>query len=210
MSYILHIDTSGKTGKLFLAKDATIIAHRTNSNERDHAATINVYIREILKEAAIKTSDLDAVAAIGGPGSYTGLRIGLATAKGLCYALNIPLFLHNKLDQMAMQAWKRYAKTYEGYIALLPAREGEYFITAYDKEGMNIFPARHIDEKELNPYINANKNFLIVDERLGDIDEKMWAELTLKDFNSGHTADLAHTVPFYLKEVYTTTTPKHI
>src|ERR1035437_1453422 len=101
MQYLLHIDTSTDTGVVALNCDGVILAYKVNEEARNHASTINIMIEKLLAGVKISLSDLDGIVVCAGPGSYTGLRIGLATAKGLCYALNVPLILDNKLTLLA-------------------------------------------------------------------------------------------------------------
>lgn len=108
MPYILNIETATKVCSVALGYGGKVIALRENMDEvvagsekYSHAELLAVYIKEVLEEAKIKAADLDAVAVSQGPGSYTGLRIGVASAKGLCYASDIPLIAVDTLKSMA-------------------------------------------------------------------------------------------------------------
>lgn len=149
MNNILHIDTSGSNGLVAITGDGMLIAEKINENERDHAAVINLNIESVVKDAGITMNMLSAIAVVGGPGSYTGLRIGLATAKGLCYALDKPLLLYNKLDLMCMELLQNFEHQYEYYLSILPARHNEYFICGYNKHEENFLAAQHIHEDSL-------------------------------------------------------------
>src|SRR6476661_7599128 len=126
MAYILHIDTSSNTGIAMLAKDGVPVSTRLHDNSREHAAVINGMVAEVLTEAGVVLNDIAAVAVCNGPGSYTGLRIGLATAKGYCYAAGKPLLLNNRLQLMIEEA-KAQSAGAGTYVALIPARNGEYY-----------------------------------------------------------------------------------
>jgi tRNA threonylcarbamoyladenosine biosynthesis protein TsaB len=91
MAAILNIETATPLCSVALAIDGRLIAQRETQEEKSHAARLTVYIEEILKEQGLKIKDLHAIAIGKGPGSYTGLRIGVSTAKGLCYGAGIPL-----------------------------------------------------------------------------------------------------------------------
>ena len=104
MSLILNIDTSTGQAGICLAKDGESLVLLNNNDQKDHASWIQVAIRDLLNEAGYKMQDLQAVAVTAGPGSYTGLRVGLSTAKGICYALQIPLIAENTLLVMAHAA----------------------------------------------------------------------------------------------------------
>ena len=104
MSYILCIETGTDTCSVGLAKNGELVALRESAEERDHARRVAVYTNEILEGHEIDPADLDAVAVSKGPGSYTGLRIGVSFAKGLCYGLGIPLIGVGSLDSLCEAA----------------------------------------------------------------------------------------------------------
>lgn len=207
MSYILHIDTSGNNGLVALSKDGFWVSKKVNENERDHATTINLHIDELLKEAKITLANISAVAVIAGPGSYTGLRIGLATAKGICYAGAIPLMLYNKLDLMVQYAL-REDRDYDFYLALLPARVDEFFITLFDKDGNNIISARHVHINELNLIKETYQNLIIIKDEKEVLEGDSWYQIAAKDLIDQRFSPLSSSIPFYLKDVYTTQSKK--
>ena len=90
MSYIINIDTATETAHISIAQDGKLLYNLNNSLQKDHGAFVQTAIEQLLKTAALSFTDIDAVAVTAGPGSYTGLRVGLASAKGLCYALHKP------------------------------------------------------------------------------------------------------------------------
>ncbi len=87
MSLILNIDTASENAHVSLAKDGLILHLLSNESQKEHAAFLQAGIQQLIKSVNIKLQDVDAVAVTAGPGSYTGLRVGMASAKGLCYAL---------------------------------------------------------------------------------------------------------------------------
>ncbi|WP_428224309.1 tRNA (adenosine(37)-N6)-threonylcarbamoyltransferase complex dimerization subunit type 1 TsaB [Flavobacterium sp.] len=102
MAYILHLETATKNCSVALAKDGELIAIREVAEMGyTHSEKLHVFIETVLEEAQITMQDLSAVAVSKGPGSYTGLRIGVSAAKGLCYALNIPLIALDTLEILA-------------------------------------------------------------------------------------------------------------
>lgn len=101
MAIILCIETATKACSVALIKDGEVLSIREQSVQYSHSELVTVYIEEILFETGISLSDLDAVAVSKGPGSYTGLRIGVSAAKGLCFGLDIPLIGVNTLQSMA-------------------------------------------------------------------------------------------------------------
>jgi len=101
MAFILSIDTAVESAGVCLAEDGHTLAFRENSKQKDHASWTHTAILQLLQETGLERTALHAVAVTSGPGSYTGLRVGLATAKGLCYALKIPLITENTLRVIA-------------------------------------------------------------------------------------------------------------
>ncbi len=218
MVYILHIDTSGDTGLVAVAADGHIISQRINTDTRNHTAVINIYIDELVKESGITLNDLSAIAVCGGPGSYTGLRIGLATAKGLCYALNKPLLLHNKLLLLTVNQCYKYLSEYEFYMTILPARDKEYFISIYSNKLKSVIEPRHIFEDELVKILDETVGKTLVSGSFSDdiiknehidnsnnqlIEANAWAQYALERYNCNETVNLSVAEPFYLKDVYT-------
>ena len=91
MALILNIDTATKRGHCWLYNENNIIAAQTSEDQKNHATFVQSAISQLLKSHQLQLQNIDAVAVVNGPGSYTGLRVGLASAKGLCYALGKPL-----------------------------------------------------------------------------------------------------------------------
>src|SRR5205814_5136447 len=111
MALIFNIDTALEIASLGLAEDGIMIQSIENDQQKDHAAWIHVAIKNLFEKTGKTIDQLDAVAVSNGPGSYTGLRVGLSTAKGLCYALNIPLITVGTLQVMALNAVQALAKS---------------------------------------------------------------------------------------------------
>src|SRR5215831_19352433 len=124
MPIILNIDTSVESASVCLSNDGDVVGLSVNNNKKDHAAWLHRAIQELVKNTGLTLSDLDAIAISIGPGSYTGLRIGLSAAKGLCYALNIPLISVNTLQMMAHAARK---EDVQFICPLIDARRMEVF-----------------------------------------------------------------------------------
>src|SRR3954468_19593640 len=99
MSLILNIDTSGKTASVSIAEKGNVLETISNDIQKDHAAFLHPAISRLLSGESM--SELDAIAVTAGPGSYTGIRVGMASAKGFCTALNKPLIIINTLEVMA-------------------------------------------------------------------------------------------------------------
>ncbi|MES1226208.1 MAG: tRNA (adenosine(37)-N6)-threonylcarbamoyltransferase complex dimerization subunit type 1 TsaB [Bacteroidota bacterium] len=110
MALILNIDTATETAGICLSENGGQLAFATSTDQKDHASWLHVAVDKLMKNAGRKMTDLDAVAVTAGPGSYTGLRVGMAAAKGFCYALNIPLITENTLNVMALQQFSNLLK----------------------------------------------------------------------------------------------------
>jgi tRNA threonylcarbamoyladenosine biosynthesis protein TsaB len=108
MTWILHIETATSLCGVALSKNGECIATKSNQEGLNHAEKLHVFIEDILKEQQLKPSDLSAISVSAGPGSYTGLRIGLSAAKGLTYALNIPLLTLSTLQILAAVVKVKY------------------------------------------------------------------------------------------------------
>lgn len=220
MGILLHIDTSGSPGVVMLAKNGKVISSQITTSDREHAAYINRMIDQVLRSADIQFSDLDAVCVCNGPGSYTGLRIGLSTAKGLCFALSKPLITHSKLA-IYLESQPECDQKYQKIIALLPARTEEYFIAGRGAD-FELAPC-HIHKNDWHQLVDQHRKnlviigtipqeiqaelreqnipFIIIDQ----IDLNSWAQLTHTSFMASKFADLAYDEPKYLKEVHIST-----
>jgi len=104
VSLILNIDTAVQSASVCLSENNDLIGLKINPSQKDHASWLHIAIEQLLKENAIDLQKLAAIAVSAGPGSYTGLRVGMASAKGLCYVLNIPLITVDTLKMMANAA----------------------------------------------------------------------------------------------------------
>ncbi|MBA4166862.1 MAG: tRNA (adenosine(37)-N6)-threonylcarbamoyltransferase complex dimerization subunit type 1 TsaB, partial [Chitinophagaceae bacterium] len=131
MALILSIDTAMENAGLCVAENAEILSIKTNSRQTDHAAWMHNAIKDALQDAGKKMSDLNAVAVTSGPGSYTGLRVGMASAKGLCYVLNVPLITESTLHLTAFGV-KKNTNDLSWICPMIDARRMEVFTVLYD------------------------------------------------------------------------------
>lgn len=134
MAVILNIDTSTDVCSVALSAEGMILQHSENFEGRNHAALLSGYIKSALDFARERELKLDAVAVTTGPGSYTGLRIGLSETKGLAYSLDVPLIGINTLKVIAVGAMFTYADVEPEsiFIPMIDARRDEVFAAAYD------------------------------------------------------------------------------
>lgn len=218
MALILNIDTAVTTASVCLANNGEILSFEKNENSRDHSTWLHTAIKNIFDKAGKSMNELDAVAVTGGPGSYTGLRIGMATAKGICYAMNKPLIILNTLQVMANSALQEEA---EQLCPMIDARRMEVFAAIYDKK-LNVIknPAAIILEdksfaKELETHRicffgNGSNKYAVIlkhpNAYFAEIktDARNMVLPAEERFRNKEFADLAYVEPLYLKEFYTT------
>ncbi len=132
MALILNLETATTNCSVSIARDGNLlILKEHNTPSYSHSEQLHVFIQEVLKDAKVSINQLDAIAVSKGPGSYTGLRIGVSAAKGLCFALNLPLISIATLESMAHQV-KIEKSTF--IISLLDARRMEVYAAVYDHE----------------------------------------------------------------------------
>src|SRR6185312_14765260 len=160
MDYLLHIDTSADTGTVAISGNGQILHHVTSEDTNNYASIINTMINEVLNTVGITLPQIKAFVVCAGPGSYTGLRIGLATAKAFCYTLDKPLILNNKLTLLALQEINKYSSGFDIYYSILKAREKEYFISIYDSFFKCIMEPKHITENDFSDLDLGDKKVL--------------------------------------------------
>lgn len=138
MSLILNIDTAIDIAYISIAKDGEIIDTVSNTEQKDHGGFLQPAIQNLLKNASFAITEIEAVAISAGPGSYTGLRVGMASAKGLCYALNKPLISIGTLEILAFAAILETnipdAKGPVLFCPMIDARRMEVFTALYDQK----------------------------------------------------------------------------
>jgi tRNA threonylcarbamoyladenosine biosynthesis protein TsaB len=215
MSLILSIETSTTNCSVSLSKEGeTLVLKEDNNINYSHAESLHVFIDSILKTADVKKSELNAIAVSKGPGSYTGLRIGVSAAKGLCYALEIPLISVSTLEALACQV-----KIHKGVIvSMLDARRLEVYSAIYDDSYTLIraIEAQILDENSFVNYLEKGEVYFIgngvdktkalithpnarfIDGKLPSANEM--SALAYKKYKKSDIEDVAYFEPFYLKD----------
>ena len=222
MSYILNIETATKNCSVALAKEGKTICCKEIAEEGySHAERLHVFIEEIIKEAGIKWNDLSAIAVSQGPGSYTGLRTGVSAAKGLCYALDVPLIAVDTLQALASQVVLSDgliipmidARRMEVYSAIFaPNYERKRAVLAEiiaensfeDLEGTLYFIG---DCSEKCKSVLNKENYIFLDEIVYPSAKEMSA-ISFEKFKINDTVDVAYFEPYYLKDFMITTSKK--
>jgi len=223
MSLILNIDTAITTASISIAKGGNILGEAFNTEQRDHGAFIQPAIESIAKNMGINLTELSAVAVVAGPGSYTGLRVGMASAKGLCYAIGKPLITIGTLELLAYQAINQADISQNDiptlFCPMVDARRMEVFTAVYDKNLNTILSpsALIIDENSFANLLLNNKIIFFGNgaakwQQLTHFKNAHFFqpknktlymnELSFKKFSNLEFADLAYTEPIYIKEFY--------
>lgn len=223
MAQILNIDTSSALAFIVLSKDDHCIHSISNTDQSTHASFVQPAIQEIFSKSTYALEDIDAVAVVAGPGSYTGLRVGMASAKGICYALNKPLILLDTLSLMAFAVLNTSTyKDFDGFICpLIDARRMEAFTAIFNKNMEEQLTPRALilDANSFEDYLKNTKVLFVGDgiEKFKKINtntnaffdnipynENTIALLSYKSFLSKTFASLAYSEPKYVKEFYST------
>lgn len=161
MATILNIETSTRVCSVSLSVNGEVVQLRETHTQNSHAEQVTLFCDEVIKNHNISFNDLDAVAVSKGPGSYTGLRIGVSTAKGLCYGLGIPLISVSTLEAMALGIISETDKIEEKtlFCPMIDARRMEVYTSLFSEKMIEIEPitAKIIDDESFSDYLSKNK-----------------------------------------------------
>jgi len=165
---ILQIETATTCCSAALSENGKTIAVQELNERNIHASSTTLFIEEVMRQAGKAMKDLSAVAVSKGPGSYTGLRIGVSTAKGLCYALDIPLIAVNTLQAMAAGMISIKPDENALYCPMIDARRMEVYTGVWDASGREVWPteAKIIDESSFSSILEKNKMIFFGDGAL--------------------------------------------
>lgn len=216
MSLILNIDTAVQSASVCLAEEETILGSATNPSERESAAWLHTVIHNLLQQTNTPLQKLQGIAVSAGPGSYTGLRVGMATAKGLCYALSVPLITVPTLQLMAASVRQPDVQL---LCPMIDARRMEVFTALYDTELNEVMPANNLilaedsftewlaryrtlffgnGSEKATPLINHHHAvFAAVETSAVDM-----VKLSAGKFRQRQFSDLAYSEPFYGKDFH--------
>lgn len=229
MSRIILIETSTPLCSTALVEDGKVVCERISDEPRAHASKTALFVSEMLSEKGLKVSDCDAVAVSKGPGSYTGLRVGVSTAKGLCFGAGIPMISVGTLDTLVWQALdgNMLPEGCRYIIPMIDARRMEVYTGIFTPDGKQISPtvAQIIDADSFKPQLGEGPVLFI-----GDGADKCKDTLTspnarfiqcwpkassmmhpaIEALEARRFEDVAYFEPFYLKEFITTVSKKKI
>lgn len=215
MAIILNIETTTTNCSVSLSKKGeTLVLKEDYSANYSHAESLHVFIDDVIKSSQLKLSDIDAIAVSKGPGSYTGLRIGVSAAKGLCFSLDKPLISISTLESLSQQI-----NIDQGYIVpMLDARRMEVYSTVFDANHHQVrdIKAQILDENSFLDYLNKDKVYfigngvektkaIIHNENAVFIENKLpsannMSKLAYEKFIKNDFEDVAYFEPFYLKD----------
>lgn len=222
MSMILNIDTSIETASVSIAKDGVILTSVKNAIQKEHATFLHLAIQEVLKTTALELAQMDAIAVTKGPGSYTGLRVGMATAKGLCYATKKPFITIGTLEALAtasLTETKEITPLNALICPMIDARRMEVYTAVFDREMNEIMPPcamilneqsfvellqnKHIiftgsAVKKWQPLVkSAATSFLYESDITAAIGQLSYFKFIHNEFS-----DLIYTDPLYIKDFF--------
>lgn len=215
MALILNIETSTTNCSVSLSKEGEILVLKEDYNSKySHAESLHVFIDHVIKSAKIKRFEIDAIAVSKGPGSYTGLRIGVSAAKGLCFSMDKPLISVSTLESLSFQVSVK-----KGYIVpMLDARRMEIYSAIFDANHQQLreTKAQILDENSFLDYLNRENVYFIGDgvgktktliqhENAVFIEHKLpsaneMGKLANKKFVNGEFENVAYFEPYYLKD----------
>lgn len=228
MATILQIETATATCSAALSLNGETIALKELAAQNIHAGSLTLFIDEVMQQAGLAYADLDAIAVSKGPGSYTGLRIGVSTAKGICFAVDKPLIAISTLQMMA-KGFLNTTADYQGLVCpMIDARRMEVFTGLYDAELAEILPvtASIIDEQSYQEQLKDHHITFIGDGAMkcSEAIVSPNAEFSAVSFNSAaHMSqlafeafkrqdfeDVAYFEPYYLKDFVVTQAKKKV
>lgn len=223
MALILNLETATTVCSVSLGKDGALLALKELQGDYTHAENLTIFIEEVLSQAKITLSQLDAIAVSKGPGSYTGLRIGVSSAKGLCYALNKPLIAINTLQHLSLNLPISIVEKAEDIVLcpMIDARRMEVYCALYNGNNDCIkstwaeivdehsFAELFSDSRKLiyffgdgaakcKEVLSLKKNALFIENVFPSA--KNMVPLSEKAFLNNQFEDVAYFEPFYLKD----------
>lgn len=225
MERIILIETSTALCSVALAEDGKVTAYRESSAPKAHASLTAVFVQEVLEERGVKLADCDAVCVSKGPGSYTGLRVGVSTAKGLCFGSGKPLLAVGTLDTLVAQA-AEIADNPRFIVPMIDARRMEVYSAVFEN-GKQITETTPVivDETSYTEYLEQGPVLFIGDGagKCADVikhpnahfcqcNPKASAMLApaIAAYRAEQFEDVAYFEPFYLKEFVATVSKKKL
>jgi tRNA threonylcarbamoyladenosine biosynthesis protein TsaB len=221
MALILNIDTATEKASISLSQEGNSLLLSENLEQKEHASWLHQAIADMMGKAGRKMHDLQAIAVAAGPGSYTGLRVGMAAAKGFCFALGIPLITENTLKIMALAAIRQAPGT-GLYCPMIDARRMEVFTALFSSDLVELMAptAMVVDENSFSQTLSEHQvSFfgggsnkckpLLIATSAAFIEINSHAGylgiLSFSRYLQGEFTDIVYSEPAYTKEFYTHT-----
>jgi tRNA threonylcarbamoyladenosine biosynthesis protein TsaB len=223
MAIILNIETATTVCSVSLAKDGKLLACKEQNGNYSHAENLTLFIQDVLQQSNLQPQEIDAIAVSKGPGSYTGLRIGVSTVKGLCYSLDKPLIAINTLQHLSLATSKKHTTSTTNlptlFCPMIDARRMEVYCAIFDNNNNEIKPtaAEIIDETSFSDLLNNHtiyffgdgaakcknslahhKNAIFIDDVVPSANNMI--TLSEEAFKNKQFEDVAYFEPFYLKD----------
>ena len=225
MSLLLLVDTATDIARVALLTKDQVLAFRENSDSQKHATFVQPAIEALCVETGIQLAQLKGVVVVNGPGSYTGLRVGLSSAKGICFALHIPLYTLNTLQVMAaasIRNWKALGNEITPetlFCPMIDARRMEVFTALYNANLQPTIPPQalilsdsegkiFIERKNIIYSGNGSAKLIsLLPEGTSCFPECMYlledlSFLAYKTFITGYSTDIAYSEPIYIKDFH--------
>jgi len=220
MGLILNIHTATETAIINLSADKQILGTFNNKDSKKHASFLHSAIKDLLEQQQVSIKKLDAIGVTSGPGSYTGIRIGLATAKGLCYGLKIPLITYNSLEVIAFSTAAFIKDNNALYCPMIDARRMEVYTALYDYDLQEVMQptAMILSENSFSNLsasskiyfsgsgsdkfknIAGNKNFNFISQ---EISSESLTEFAHLKYKKGEFENMPYAQPLYIKDFHT-------
>lgn len=233
MALILNIESSTEVCSVSLSRNGEILETIEDLTGQNHSMLLTVFIEEILRKSDIPMHSLDAVAVSGGPGSYTGLRIGVASAKGICYAIHKPLIAITSLASMARHVITNSGKFHLSgenllFCPMIDARRMEVYTAIFDSDAVMVreIKADIIDSESFHSFFTENKIVFFgngADKCINTITHPnaifvdgiktsaaFMNDLSQEAFSKKEFQDVAYYEPFYLKDFVATIPTKNV
>lgn len=229
MDSVILIETSTALCSAAIASDGKIISYRESTEPRAHASLTAVFIKEMLEETGTRPADCSAVCVSMGPGSYTGLRVGVSTAKGLCFGAGIPLLAVGTLDTLVWQAIGegRLPEGCRHIVPMIDARRMEVYTAVFSADGRQLTETAPVilDQDSFREYLDQGPVLFIGDgaQKTSEVIRHANAFFcqccpkassmlipAMEEYKAKRFKDVAYFEPFYLKEFVATTSRKKL
>jgi tRNA threonylcarbamoyladenosine biosynthesis protein TsaB len=216
MAIILNIDTSSATLYVSISKNGQLLADKIDEEQRNHASNLQPFVDSVVKASKLTLQDINAVAVMNGPGSYTGLRVGLAAAKGYCFALDIPLICISNLAALAAIYFAKNPHNIASVQSVISTMKNELFIETYNANLECVATAQHLQINEKSSDFFRDNCLLTIGNISDDIisgfsihkfENTLYSYMIINSLSNIHFThnkffDILSTEPNYIKQTH--------